>query len=144
MSLKNTDTRTGSGIFEDAQYVLGKIRAAIATIRYLSFTSKPNVHGHLTTIVNNIGTQWKLSQSVYNAANPNDKTTIGDFWSVWVKDFYEKYLVGKARAFCREAIDKLRETWTDSENEGAQGILDALTALDTQLKDLKIDTTGWK
>lgn len=51
--------------------------------------------------------------------------------------------MGRARALCREAIDKLRETWTDSENEGAQRIFDALTALDTQLRTLKIDTTGW-
>tara|TARA_R110002003_G_scaffold86_1_gene7088 strand:+ start:2217 stop:2651 length:435 start_codon:yes stop_codon:yes gene_type:complete len=144
MSKKNTKTRTESGKFEDAQYTLGKIRATIATIRYLSYTSKPDVNGFLTTIVNNVGAQWKLSQSVYNAAHPDDKTTIGDFWSEWVKDFYSKFLITKARDFCREAIDALRETWTDSENAGAQGILDALTSLDTQLKTLKIDTSSWK
>jgi chitinase len=143
MSVKNLQKRATSGKLEDAQYILGKIRATIGSVRYLSHTGTPDVAGYLTSIINNAGAQWRHSQQVYNANHPNDQTAIGDFWSEWVKDFYTNFVLRNARAFAREAIDALRETWTNSADAGAQAVIDALTSLDTQLKTMAIDTSLW-
>ncbi|KAJ4374391.1 hypothetical protein N0V83_003132 [Neocucurbitaria cava] len=143
MELRNLKTRTESGKFDDAQYILGQVRGTIGAIRYLSHTGTPEVNGFLTAIINNVGAQWRLSQQVHNANHPNDRTAIGDFWSEWVKDFYANFVIGNARNWAREAIDGLREAWTNSADPGAQQILDALTSLDTQLETLTIDTSLW-
>jgi hypothetical protein len=57
-----------------------------------------------------------------------------------VKGFYTKFIMGNAKNYAREAIDALRETWTNNAGAGAQEVLDALTSLDIKLKTLTIDT----
>lgn len=99
---------TQSGNLGDAVYILEKIRSAIAAVRYLNIQTTPNVNSHLTSIVNNVGAQWRHSQQVYNMNHPDDPTSIGDFWTEWVKDFYDVFVVRDALKFCRTAIDALR------------------------------------
>ncbi|KAH4924798.1 hypothetical protein HBI70_096700 [Parastagonospora nodorum] len=143
MSVANLAKRTRSGTLADAEYTLDLIRGTIGSIRYLSYTDRPSVSSFLTTIINNAGAQWRLSQQVHNMNHPNDQTAIGDFWSEWVKDFYINFLLENARNFAREAIDALRETWTNSADFRAQEVLDALTNLDTEVQALSIDSSLW-
>jgi chitinase len=125
----------------DANTILVKIRAAIATIRYLSHTGTPDVNARLTGVINNVGAQWRHAQEIWNAGHPNDPTTVGDFWTEWVKDFFDVWLIKHVRKWAQGAIDILREAWNSSADPGAQGVLDALNSLNKELKTLKIDTS---
>lgn len=143
MSPKNLQRRIDSGTLDDAEYILGKIRGTIAAIRYLGHTATPNVNSYLTSIINNVGAQWRLSQRLHNVNHPNDQTKIGDFWTEWVKDFYVTFIIGNAKRWAQAAIDGLKEAWESSTDANAQEVLDALTSLDTQLKTVTIDTSLW-
>lgn len=90
----------GSGKKEDIEYILAKIRGAIAAFRYLDSTGTPKVNKFLTTIVN-VEAQWRHSQGLWNAANSNNKTTIADFWKEWVKDFFNKFIVDYTKKMVR-------------------------------------------
>lgn len=63
----NRDRWTGlAGDVTQDKYVLQKLKATVATIAYLNRNSAPNVNGNLATIVNNIGTQLRYAQRVWN------------------------------------------------------------------------------
>lgn len=50
----------------EGNYVLMKLRAAIANIYYLNRQTTPNVNGRLTTVVNNVGVQWEYAEQRWN------------------------------------------------------------------------------
>lgn len=141
MSRKSLNDKNKTGTLADAQYILGRIRATIASIRYLGYKGTPKVNSFLTTIINDVGAQWRLSQRIHNVNHPDDQTAISDFWSEWVKDFFINFVTKNAKDFCREAIDLVRETWTNSADAGAQEILDALISLESQMGEMTIDTS---
>lgn len=138
MSDTNVETELDNGVV-GAQKILRRIKAAIATIRYLNYGGDPNVNYRLTQIVNNAGAQWRHSQQIHNANNPNDLTTIGDYWSEWIIDFFEK-LVSHTKNWCMVTITKLRNHWGVRTGAEAQQILDALSSLQAALPTLYIET----
>ncbi|KAI4621511.1 hypothetical protein J4E80_003881 [Alternaria sp. BMP 0032] len=138
MSDTNVKTELDNGVV-GAQKILRRIKAAIATIRYLNYEGDPNVNYRLTQIVNNAGAQWRHSQQIHNANNPNDLTTIGDYWSEWIIDFFEK-LVSHTKNWCMDTITKLRKHWGVRTGAEAQQILDALSSLQAALPTLYIKT----
>jgi hypothetical protein len=141
---KKLQKKADSGIAAEANEILVKIRAAIAAIRYLSHTANPDVNDRLAGVINNVGAQWRHAQDIWNALHPNDTTTIGDFWFKWVKDFFDNWLIKHTRKWAQGAIDTLNEAWESSSDPAAQGIIDALTNLNKELKTLKIDNTKLK
>lgn len=129
--------------FEDAEQVLAAIRGTIATLLYLNRLAVPNVNGNLAAIANGIHAQFAHSQTLWNAAHPNEPTTIADFWSEWIKDLYGDWFVKKYRNWCEGAIRELRQWWAFRTDDESQTVLDALSSLETYLERLPewIDTT---
>ncbi|KAH5292828.1 hypothetical protein HBI11_188100 [Parastagonospora nodorum] len=132
-----------SGTHDGAQEVLDAIRGTIAVLLYLNRLAVPNVNGNLAAIANNIHAQWAHSQAIYNAAHPNEPTTIAEFWSEWTKDAYGNWFVTKYRTWCERTINTMRQYWATRTGDEAQSILDALNSLETYLNRLPewIDTT---
>lgn len=130
-----------SGTAGDAMKVIRKVRAAIAMIKYLNNQIQPNVNGRLTAIVNNIGDQFRASQTAYNAAYPNDKTTVADFWSEWIKALYP-WAIYRVKTVATPALNLLRETWENSSDPGAQNIMSLVESYESDLLALEIKTSA--
>jgi chitinase len=121
-------------------YVLTRLRASITVIEYLDRESTPDVNGFLATIVNNVGTQWDYGAGVYNAANPNDISNIGDFWREWARDFFMTFLPNHVRGFVTELIAEMRTFWNDQTGDQAEEVLEVLRELEGRLDHLTINT----
>jgi hypothetical protein len=133
-------TRLESGRKEDIEKILTRIRGALATFRYLDSTGTPEVNRFLTTIINNMEKQWRHSQDVWNAANPNDQTTIADFWKEWAKDFFDNFIVDHTKKWCTTALGRIREAYESSSAAHAQSVIDAVTMYEAELEDIKVNT----
>jgi chitinase len=122
--------------------MLTEMRASIGLIRYLNHRGVPDINSRLTNIVNDMGDQWNHGQAVWNAmpANTNAQTTIGDFWSEWVQDFFP-WLIVHTIDFVQNAITEMRNYWAVSTDDRAQAVLDVLASLEAQLTGLTIDTS---
>jgi hypothetical protein len=128
---------------DGAREVLNAIRGTIAVLLYMNRLAVPNVNGNLAAIANAVHAQLAHSQTLYNAAHPNEPTTIADFWSEWIKDRYGDWFVTKYRTWCEGAIRELRQMWGVRTDDESQTVLDILTSLETYLNRLPewIDTT---
>lgn len=109
LSDKRLNDCVESGTQKDAMEVIGKIRAAIAAIKYSNHGQHPDFNGRLTVIVNNIGDQLRASQDAYNKAFSDDQTTIADFWSEWIRALYP-WATQHIRTWGNKAIGRMRET----------------------------------
>jgi hypothetical protein len=136
-------TKLESGTKEDIEYILAKIRGALATFRYLSSTGTPKVNEFLTTIVNNVEAQLRHAQDLWNAANPTEKTTIADYWKEWVKDFFDKAIVKHTKEWCTQAMKEIRQEYESSSAAHAQSVMDSVTMYEAELEDIDVNTDGF-
>lgn len=123
--------------------VMPFLRDSIAFINYMNHQGVPDVNGRLTTIVNNVGAQWRHAQDVYNGLNPGLlPTTINLFWSEWVQDFFGVYIIGHTREFVQFGIDEMRRNWGVRTGALALQINEELRSLEDQLANLSINTAN--
>jgi hypothetical protein len=121
---------------DDAEQVLAAIRGTNATLLYLNRLALPNVNGNLAAIANGVHAQLAHPQTLYNAAHPNELTTIADFWSERIKDLYGDWFVTKYRTWCERAIRELKQWWAFRTDDESQTVLDAISSLETYLSRL--------
>jgi chitinase len=122
--------------------VLLTLRASIGMIHYLNHRGIPDVNQRLTNVVNDIGAQWNHGQTMWNAdpAMASRQTTVGDFWSEWIKDYYV-WLVRYTSAWAQDTIWTMRGIWAARTDESAATVLELLANLEAQLIGLTIDTS---
>ena len=122
--------------------MLKKLKAAISVINYLNFQGVPNANGRLTTIINDIGTQWGHGQATYNQANPGDQVTILEFWREWNRDFFGQ-LIRHTKTFCQDLINEMRKYWGVTTGNNARHVLEDLRSMEAELENLTIDMTNF-
>ncbi|CAN9123838.1 unnamed protein product [Alternaria alternata] len=110
ISKKNIRRKAASFTLNDTVNLLVTMRACVGMLRYLDHTGTPNVNRRLTDVVNNVGAQWNHGQAVWNAANPNNRVFVGDFWSEWVQDYYPAIIL-HVETYVQYAIDQMRQYW---------------------------------
>jgi chitinase len=141
ISKKNIRRKAASFTLNDTVNLLVTMRACVGMLRYLDHTGTPNVNRRLTDVVNNVGAQWNHGQAVWNAANPNNRVFVGDFWSEWVQDYYPAIIL-HVETYVQYAIDQMRQYWGVSTDARAPAVLNILASLESQLGTLTINTAG--
>ncbi|CAN9352610.1 unnamed protein product [Alternaria alternata] len=141
ISKKNIRRKAASFTLNDTINLLVTMRACVGMLRYLDHTGTPNVNRRLTDVVNNVGAQWNHGQAVWNAANPNNRVFVGDFWSEWVQDYYPAIIL-HVETYVQYAIDQMRQYWGVSTDARAPAVLNILASLESQLGTLTINTAG--
>jgi hypothetical protein len=56
------------------------LRGAIAVIHYMNHRSVPAVNQRLANVVNLVDEQWRIIETEWNRANPNDQVQVAAFW----------------------------------------------------------------
>jgi len=113
----------------------------VGMLSYLDYTGTPNVNRRLTDVVNNVGDQWNHGQAVWNAAKPNNRDFIGDFWSKWVQEYYPTVIL-HVETYVHYAIDQMRQYWEVITEARAPTVLNILASLESQLGTFTINTAG--
>jgi chitinase len=126
----------------EVRKVLANLRASIGMIHYLNYRGIPDVNQRLTNVVNNVGAQWNHGQAMWNAdpANASRQTTVGDFWSEWIQDYYV-WLIRHTSAWAQDTIWTMRGIWAARTGDDARTVLERIANLEAQLVGLAIDTT---
>jgi chitinase len=126
----------------DVKKILLRIRASIAMIHCLNSRATPDINTRLTNVINNIGAQWDHRQAMWNRdpAMVNRQTTIGDFWSEWVQDYYP-WLIRHTTTWAQNTINILRGFAAPRTGNDARIVLEVLANLEGQLVGLTIDTS---
>jgi hypothetical protein len=72
--------------------------------------------------------------------NPQNPTTVGDFWSEWLQDYYP-WVILQTTGWIQRTIDTMRRYWGVSTDERTSTVLKILGSLELQLTGLSIDTS---
>ncbi|KAM0339644.1 hypothetical protein ACHAPU_010825 [Fusarium lateritium] len=95
---------------DSREKVLNRIRNAISVFRYLNRRTAPDVNTRLTNIVNDVETQLRHAQNVYNRDHPDDQTRIADYWREWALDQFE-HLTTHTQSWAGDLIKAMRMSW---------------------------------
>jgi hypothetical protein len=73
-------------------------------------------------------------------SNQHRQTTVGDFWSEWVQDYYP-WVITHATTWAQNTITTMRNNCGPSTDDRSKIILEILASLEAQLTGLTIDTS---
>jgi hypothetical protein len=134
------DKRPGK-IKDDPMYVLGIVRASIATFDYLDTRTGPNVFGKTTNVLQDIYNQLVSAQAMWELENPDDPVNIVGAFLEWITDWYETALV-RAKYFVETLMAETRTYWEgDGVNPAmAKLVLETLDALEQRVRRMHVDT----
>ncbi|KAM0302887.1 hypothetical protein ACHAPM_003672 [Fusarium culmorum] len=123
--------------------ILGRMRNSLSNTHYLNRRVAPDVNTRLTNIVNDVETQLRHAQNLWNANHPNDQTRIADFWREWAIDQFD-HLVAHTRTWAGDLIAEMRRWWGVSTHSQAADVLEVLNTLEAELATIHVDTTRFR
>ncbi|KAM0397796.1 hypothetical protein ACHAQC_003457 [Fusarium culmorum] len=123
--------------------ILGRMRNSLSNTHYLNRRVAPDVNTRLTNIVNDVETQLRHAQNLWNANHPNDQTRIVDFWREWAIDQFD-HLVAHTRTWAGDLIAEMRRWWGVSTHSQAVDVLEVLNTLEAELATIHVDATRFR
>ncbi|KAH7134336.1 hypothetical protein EDB81DRAFT_949670 [Dactylonectria macrodidyma] len=129
---------------DDIDYVLGILRAGVATFSYMNSqgSSGPNVFSKLTNVINDIPLQLVHAENLFQTEHRGIQVTIAQFFVEWLRDYYGE-VTTRAKAFLGGVIKAVKRHWGLRTGEKAKQVMEIIGSLEPQIVNLYI-RTDWE
>lgn len=112
--------------------IVAVFRNIVGTFNYLNHAT---VNGYLMTTLNDLGDQFQLAETAWNAANPNDQVQLVAFWDEWIRDFLQ-HVVTTARNWANRAAQEAATEWAGRPTNQQPYYNDALVAIQNLINQI--------
>lgn len=135
-----TESKWGKQAQNNIDYVLGILRAGVATFDYMNSDGPgPNLYNKLSNVINDILLQMVYAENLFEREHCDIQIRIGQFFLEWLKDYYGQVTI-KAQAFLRGVIKEVKKNWGPQTGEKAKQVMEIISSLEPQIAKLHIRT----
>ncbi|KAH6871830.1 hypothetical protein B0T10DRAFT_590612 [Thelonectria olida] len=143
MQLQNpiADNKWEEKVQDNIDYVLGILRASVATFSYMNSDDSPgpNVFNKVSNVINDMLLQLLHAENLFERKHGDIQVAINQFFLEWLRDYYGA-VTTKAQAFLRGVISKVKANWGPRTGEKAKQVMEIIGSLEPQIANLRIRT----